>query len=79
MRHVVTIASWLCRGMLILPVRVYQIAIGPLLPKVCRYEPSCSTYFIQAVERHGAVRGAWKGVCRVCRCHPWGASGYDPP
>lgn len=64
---------------LIVPVRVYQIAIGPLLPKVCRFEPSCSEYFIQAVTKHGPVQGAWKGACRICRCHPWGGSGYDPP
>jgi putative membrane protein insertion efficiency factor len=64
---------------LILPVRVYQLAIGPLLPKVCRYEPSCSEYFIAAVEKYGPLRGAWKGTCRLCRCHPWGASGFDPP
>jgi putative membrane protein insertion efficiency factor len=67
------------RATLILPVRVYQIAIGPMLPKVCRFEPSCSEYFILAVEKHGPAHGAWKGVCRVCRCHPWGTSGFDPP
>ena len=66
-------------AVLILPVRVYQVAIGPLLPKVCRFEPSCSEYFIQAVRRHGPFWGAWKGMGRVCRCQPWGNSGFDPP
>ena len=76
---VVQVIRWMCRTILILPVRAYQIALGPMLPKVCRFEPSCSDYFIQAVEKHGALRGGWNGVCRICRCHPWGASGFDPP
>jgi uncharacterized protein len=65
--------------LVILPVRFYQVAIGPMLPKVCRYQPSCSEYFIQAVRKYGPVRGSIKGVWRICRCHPWGGSGYDPP
>lgn len=64
---------------LILPVRFYQVAIGPLLPKVCRYEPSCSEYFILAVRKHGPFVGFYKGVARICRCHPWHPGGYDPP
>jgi putative membrane protein insertion efficiency factor len=79
MRKVVSFIGHICRAMLILPVRFYQIAIGPMLPKVCRYEPSCSEYFITAVQKHGAMRGTWKGACRICRCHPWGSSGFDPP
>ena len=64
---------------LILPVRFYQLVLGPMLPKMCRYHPSCSVYFIEAVEKHGPVRGCLKGVWRVCRCNPWGQGGYDPP
>ena len=64
---------------LLLPVRFYQIAIGPLLPKVCRFEPSCSEYFILAVHKHGPVKGAAKGVWRVCRCNPFSVGGHDPP
>jgi len=64
---------------LILLVRFYQICIGPLLPAVCRFHPSCSQYFILAVRKHGPICGAWKGVCRICRCHPWNPGGYDPP
>lgn len=64
---------------LILAVRFYQLFIGPLLGKNCRYEPSCSNYFIQAVKKYGAIRGSLKGVFRICRCHPWHPGGYDPP
>jgi putative membrane protein insertion efficiency factor len=65
--------------LLILPVRFYQIVIGPMLPKVCRYYPSCSEYFIQAVHKHGPCKGCAKGVWRICRCGPWTQGGYDPP
>lgn len=67
------------RQLLILPVRGYQVILGPLLPKVCRYTPSCSEYFIEAVEKHGPLRGSWQGMWRICRCHPWCRGGYDPP
>ena len=60
-------------------VRFYQVAIGPLLGKHCRFEPSCSNYFIQAVQKYGAVIGAWKGIIRILRCHPFHPGGYDPP
>jgi putative membrane protein insertion efficiency factor len=60
-------------------VRLYQVCLSPLLPPACRFYPSCSQYFILAVRKFGPVRGSWKGVCRVCRCHPWNPGGYDPP
>lgn len=69
----------LLKFVVLVPVRFYQIVIGPMLPKVCRYYPSCSDYFVQAVEKHGPVRGCVKGVWRLCRCNPWGQGGYDPP
>ena len=65
--------------LLIAGVRFYQIFIGPMLGRHCRFEPSCSHYFIQAVNKYGAVRGATKGALRICRCHPWRPGGYDPP
>jgi putative membrane protein insertion efficiency factor len=65
--------------LLILLVRFYQLCIRPLLPAVCRFHPSCSQYFILAVRKYGPILGAWKGVCRICRCHPWNPGGYDPP
>ena len=64
---------------LLVPVRFYQAVIGPLLPKMCRFYPSCSEYFIEAVHKHGPWRGACKGVWRICRCNPWNRGGFDPP
>lgn len=64
---------------LILGVRMYQVTLSPILGGQCRYEPSCSHYFIQAVQKYGPWRGAWKGFCRICRCHPFRPGGYDPP
>lgn len=60
-------------------VRAYQLLISPWLGPVCRYEPSCSHYMIGAVHKYGVVRGAWRGLKRIARCHPWHAGGYDPP
>jgi putative membrane protein insertion efficiency factor len=76
------IATWralLAQLALIVPVRCYQYLISPLLGPRCRFEPSCSEYFIGAVRKYGALRGAWRGVLRICRCHPWHPGGYDPP
>jgi putative membrane protein insertion efficiency factor len=64
---------------LIAGVRAYQMLLRPILPSLCRFEPSCSEYFIGAVRKHGPVRGACKGVYRLCRCNPWNRGGYDPP
>jgi uncharacterized protein len=64
---------------LILPVRCYQFALSPLLPRVCRFYPSCSEYFILAVHKHGPLRGCSLGVWRICRCNPFNTGGYDPP
>jgi putative membrane protein insertion efficiency factor len=65
--------------MVIALVRFYQAAISPLLGPVCRFQPSCSAYMIEAVEKYGALRGTWRGVRRICRCHPLHRGGYDPP
>jgi len=63
--------------LLSLGVRGYQrVASGR--PSPCRYVPSCSTYALEAVEAHGAIRGGWLATKRICRCHPWGNHGYDP-
>ncbi|MGQ0635893.1 MAG: membrane protein insertion efficiency factor YidD [Planctomycetaceae bacterium] len=64
---------------LILLVRAYQIVLGPLLGGQCRFHPSCSEYFIGAVEKYGAISGATRGIWRILRCHPWHPGGYDPP
>jgi putative membrane protein insertion efficiency factor len=64
-------------------IRLYQFTLSPLLsfvggPAGCRFEPTCSAYFLEAVETHGCVRGSWLGLKRLVRCQPWGGSGHDP-
>ncbi|MGW8194401.1 MAG: membrane protein insertion efficiency factor YidD [Desulforhopalus sp.] len=59
-------------------VKGYQYAVSPFLPPTCRFVPSCSTYTIQAIEKHGAVRGSLLGLWRILRCHPFSRGGYDP-
>jgi putative membrane protein insertion efficiency factor len=61
---------WLLRG--------YKLLVSPMLGQNCRFYPSCSTYAIEALQVHGAARGGWLAVRRVCRCHPWNAGGVDP-
>ena len=58
--------------------RLYQCTLGAVLPDSCRFSPTCSNYFIQAVRKHGALKGAWLGMRRILRCHPYGGSGHDP-
>jgi putative membrane protein insertion efficiency factor len=60
-------------------VRLYQLALSPVLPPTCRYTPTCSQYAVQALQRYGAVRGTVLAVWRVLRCNPWGSHGHDPP
>lgn len=74
LRAVSKAMAWL----LILPVRFYQLCLSPMLPKSCRFEPTCSAYAIEALRRHGPVKGLWLALKRIARCHPWGGSGYDP-
>ncbi len=64
--------------LLILLLRGYRRLVSPLLGARCRFHPSCSRYTIEAAERHGALRGAYLGVRRLGRCHPWGEGGVDP-
>jgi putative membrane protein insertion efficiency factor len=59
-------------------VRFYQIFLSPILPRSCRYTPTCSHYAIQALEKHGLIKGGFLAVKRILSCHPWGGSGYDP-
>jgi uncharacterized protein len=74
-RLLISIPSYL----LIAMVLVYQWTLSPIVGRQCRFEPTCSRYFIGAVRKYGAIRGAWRGVKRICRCHPWNPGGYDPP
>lgn len=64
---------------LIAMVQVYRFTLSPVLGRHCRFQPSCSVYFIGSVRKYGAMRGSWRGVRRICRCHPWNPGGYDPP
>lgn len=59
-------------------IRGYQLLVSPVLPASCRYYPSCSAYAVEALRLHGARRGAWLGIKRVMRCHPWASGGFDP-
>jgi len=63
---------------LVLFVRAYQVVLSPMLPPSCRYYPTCSHYAIEALEKHGALRGGWLAVKRISRCHPFRPGGYDP-
>jgi uncharacterized protein len=66
------------RTALVLLVRLYQVGLSPLLPPSCRYYPSCSAYAVEALERHGALRGGWLALRRIARCHPFRPGGFDP-
>jgi putative membrane protein insertion efficiency factor len=74
--RVAPVALWPRRGVAAL-IRVYQLLAAPF-PSSCRYTPSCSMYTLEAVRRHGALRGGWLGLRRVLRCHPFHAGGHDP-
>lgn len=60
------------------PIMAYRYGLAPLWAPACRYAPSCSEYALEALDRHGALRGCWLAARRIGRCHPWGGSGYDP-
>ncbi len=68
----------LLRGLCVLPIRIYQRCISPVRPPACRIYPTCSAYAVEAILRHGVLRGGWLALRRLARCHPWGGSGYDP-
>ena len=65
-------------GFLIIPVRVYQYFISPMLPGSCRFQPTCSEYTVQALKIHGVFTGLYLSAKRIIRCHPFGGHGYDP-
>jgi putative membrane protein insertion efficiency factor len=66
------------RRLMIGLVILYRATLGQLMGGQCRYEPSCSQYAIDAINKYGAIIGGWKALKRICRCHPWGGRGYDP-
>ena len=71
------LSRWIQRA-LIAAIHGYQVVLAPLLAPACRFEPSCSSYAIEAIARRGAIRGSWLALRRIGRCHPWGGLGYDP-
>ena len=60
-----------------LPVRVYRLVFSPWVGHGCRFSPTCSAYALEALEKHGGLRGSWLALRRILRCHPWGGSGID--
>jgi putative membrane protein insertion efficiency factor len=63
---------------LLVLIYFYKIVLSPLMPSSCRFQPTCSSYFIEALKIHGPIKGAYLGINRIMRCHPWGKNGYDP-
>lgn len=68
----------LLTALLLLPIYFYQRCISPLTPPSCRFTPTCSEYAVQALRKHGPLKGLYLTIRRLLRCHPWGGSGYDP-
>lgn len=66
------------KAVLIILLRAYRMFLSPFLGRNCRFHPSCSAYAIEALQRHGAIKGTWLAARRVTRCHPWNPGGYDP-
>lgn len=65
-------------GLLLLPIKLYRRLISPLIPARCRYRPTCSEYAVEALKKHGPLKGVWLAACRIVRCNPFGGFGYDP-
>ena len=63
---------------LLVLIYFYKIVLSPLMPSSCRFQPTCSSYFVEALKIHGPFKGTYLGVHRILRCHPWGKNGYDP-
>ena len=66
------------RAIALAPLRFYKRFLSPLLPPMCRFDPTCSIYMMQAIEKHGTLRGVWLGLRRLARCHPFNPGGWDP-
>ncbi|HAY89796.1 MAG TPA: membrane protein insertion efficiency factor YidD [Bacteroidetes bacterium] len=65
--------------LLLIPIRIYQKIISPFLPATCRYTPTCSSYAVEALQKHGPIKGLYLAIRRILSCHPWsGKHGYDP-
>jgi putative membrane protein insertion efficiency factor len=73
-----TVINNICSGFIILIIKVYQALVSPLLPASCRFYPSCSAYAIDALKKHGVIKGLYLAVRRILRCHPLNDGGFDP-
>ena len=73
-QHIVQIPKYI----LIAIIRFYKAVISPLTPPSCRFQPTCSTYGLEAVEKYGFLKGGWLAIKRIARCHPFNPGGYDP-
>ena len=78
LKRLLRAVKWLLAQPFILLVRFYQVCISPLKPPSCRFTPTCSQYAIEALRKHGPIKGLYLTIRRLLRCHPWGGSGYDP-
>ena len=75
---IINILSRFVTWLLLIPVYIYRGAISPLFPPSCRYTPTCSRYTIEALKKHGPIKGSYLSAKRILSCNPWGGSGYDP-
>ncbi|MGN6640971.1 MAG: membrane protein insertion efficiency factor YidD [Mucilaginibacter sp.] len=78
MKVIINILKSIIGGIFLILIRIYQYFISPITGPACRYTPSCSQYGAEAIKKHGAFKGGWLTIKRICRCHPWGGHGYDP-
>lgn len=69
--------TYLLSRSLIFFVLLYRVTLGQVMGGHCRFQPSCSQYMIDAIQKHGPIKGAWRGIKRIAKCHPFGGSGYD--
>jgi putative membrane protein insertion efficiency factor len=78
MHSIIKILRKIFSIILIIPIKLYKYLISPILPNSCRYTPTCSTYAIEAIQKHGPIKGLYLAIKRILSCNPWGGSGYDP-
>lgn len=69
---------WPLKALMLVLIAIYRYGLTWMLPKTCRFAPSCSEYAQEAIVKHGPIRGGWLALRRIVRCHPWGGSGFDP-
>lgn len=77
-KKILTALKWVAISPFVALIKFYQLCISPFTPPACRFTPTCSHYALEALKKHGLLRGGWLAIRRIGRCHPWGGSGYDP-